>query len=70
MVVNCNGRIVAGNEAQSLQEHLGMALKEAPVVVAHLGDVAFIDSSGLGLLVRLLNSARSRGGVVGAASTR
>jgi anti-sigma B factor antagonist len=61
-VVNCNGRIVAGNETQSLQEQLGMAMREAPVVVAHLGEVAFIDSSGLGMLVRLLTSARSRGG--------
>ena len=41
-----------------------MALKEAPVVIAHLGGVAFIDSSGLGMLVRLMSSARTRGGDV------
>src|SRR5215467_5845921 len=62
MVVNCNGRIVAGKEALDLQEHLVMDLNEAPVVVVHLGEVGFIDSSGLGMLVRLLTSARSRGG--------
>ena len=62
VVLHCTGRIVAGNEAQSLHEHLVMALREAPVVVVDLGEVIFIDSSGLGLLVRLLTSARSRGG--------
>ena len=61
-VVNCSGRIVAGNEVQSLHDHLQISLKETSVIVVHLGDVTFIDSSGLGMLVRLLTSARSRGG--------
>jgi anti-sigma B factor antagonist len=61
-VVNCIGRIVAGSETEALHEHLAMALRETPVVVVHLGQVGFIDSSGLGMLVRQLTSARSRGG--------
>jgi anti-sigma B factor antagonist len=61
-VVICSGRIVAGNETQALLEHLAMSLRETPVVVVHLGEVGFIDSSGLGMLVRQLTSARSRGG--------
>jgi anti-sigma B factor antagonist len=61
-IVNCSGRIVAGAEVQALYDHLHMALQETPVIVIHLGEVSFIDSSGLGMLVRLLTSARSRGG--------
>lgn len=63
-VVNCNGRIVAGDETKALHDHLEMAVKETPVVVLHLGEVGFIDSSGIGALVRLLTYARSRGGDV------
>ena len=63
-VVNCNGRIVAGDETKALHDHLEMAVKETPVVVLHLGEVGFIDSSGIGTLVRLLTYARSRGGDV------
>lgn len=61
-VVNCAGRIVAGTEVQALHDHLQMGLKETPVIVVHLGEVTFVDSSGMGMLVRLLTSARSRGG--------
>lgn len=61
-VVNCSGRIVAGSEVQALHEHLQISLKETPVIVIHLGEVTFVDSSGLGMLVRMLTSARSRGG--------
>ena len=61
-VVNCAGRIVAGSEVQALHDHLHLSLTETPVVVVHLGEVVFIDSSGIGMLVRLLTSARSRGG--------
>lgn len=61
-IVNCNGRIVAGNEVQALHDHLQISLKETAVIVIHLGEVTFVDSSGLGMLVRLLTSARSRGG--------
>ncbi len=61
-VMHCSGRIVAGSEVQALHDHLHMGLKETPVIVVHLGEVTFVDSSGLGMLVRLLTSARSQGG--------
>jgi anti-sigma B factor antagonist len=64
LVVTCNGRIVAGAEAQSLHDHLKAALVEIPDVVLQLGQVKFIDSSGMGMLVRLAAWARSRGGDV------
>ena len=57
-IVQCNGRIVAGPEAESLREHVCGALQEHRDIVLHLGEVIFIDSSGLGMLVRLLTSTR------------
>jgi anti-anti-sigma factor len=62
LVVKCSGRIVAGDETQALHDHLKEATQETSDVVLHLGEVAFIDSSGLGMLVRLMTYTRSRGG--------
>lgn len=64
LVVTCSGRIVIGDEAQTLHAHLRSATPETPDIVLQLGAVTFIDSSGLGTLVRLMSYARSRGGDV------
>ncbi|MGA2022491.1 MAG: anti-sigma factor antagonist [Candidatus Sulfotelmatobacter sp.] len=57
-VVRCNGRIVAGEENESLRQHVSWLLRDRRCLVLHLGDVEFIDSSGLGTLVRSLTSTR------------
>jgi anti-sigma B factor antagonist len=57
-IVQCSGRIVAGPEAESLREHVCGILQDHRDIILHLGEVAFIDSSGLGMLVRLLTSTR------------
>jgi anti-sigma B factor antagonist len=56
-VVKCAGRIVEGDESAALQQHLDALMPTDPHIVLHLGDVEFIDSSGLGLLVRNLTRA-------------
>jgi anti-sigma B factor antagonist len=61
-VLKCSGRIVAGSESAALQEHIRKLQPEYNQFVLHLGDVQFIDSTGLGLIVRLLCSVRSRRG--------
>ena len=61
MVVQCTGRIVAGAEAQSLQFLLEKTWSRHREVVLQLEKVEFIDSSGLGALVRLNSTARSNG---------
>lgn len=61
-IVKCTGRIVAGQESDHLHREITELLPEHKHFVLHLGDVNFIDSSGLGLLVRLLASARSARG--------
>jgi len=57
-IVRCNGRIVAGHETESLRAHVAWLLRDRRAIVLHLGDVGFIDSSGLGTIVRSLTSTR------------
>jgi anti-sigma B factor antagonist len=57
-VVECAGRIVAGNETESLRTHISGMMRDRKNFVLHLGEVNFIDSSGLGAMVRLLTSTR------------
>jgi anti-sigma B factor antagonist len=61
-IVRCNGRIVTGNESESLRAHVAWLLHDRRAIVLHLGDVAFVDSSGLGTMVRTLTSVRQKGG--------
>ena len=61
-IIQCTGRIVAGGETELLRVHVSELLQERKGFVLHLGDVVFIDSSGLGTLVRLLTSARRASG--------
>jgi anti-sigma B factor antagonist len=61
MVVQCIGRIVAGAEVQSLQFLLEKVWPKHREVVLQLERVEFLDSSGLGALVRLISTARTNG---------
>jgi anti-anti-sigma factor len=69
VVIRCRGRIVAGAEAEALQVELerqtqipGTSLLTVKWVVLQLAEVDYIDSSGLGALVRMLNVLRAAGG--------
>lgn len=57
-IIRCSGRIVAGAENESLREQVRGLLPDRRDVVLDLNEVVFIDSSGLGTLVRLLTSVR------------
>lgn len=61
-VVSCNGRIVAGEESDTLREHVAWLLHDRRSIVLHLGEVTFVDSSGLGTIVRTLTSVRQAHG--------
>ena len=61
-IVRCNGRIVAGSESESLRAHVAWLLRDRRAIVLHLGEVGFIDSSGLGTMVRTLTSTRQAHG--------
>jgi anti-sigma B factor antagonist len=62
MVVQCIGRIVAGADVHSLQFLIEKVLPRHHEIVLQLEKIEFIDSSGLGALVRLSSTARASGG--------
>ncbi|MGH9523373.1 MAG: STAS domain-containing protein [Terriglobales bacterium] len=62
LIVQCQGRIVAGNEVFTLHSSIGDSIVKYGDVVLQLDQVDFVDSSGLGALVRLMQSARAKGG--------
>ena len=61
-IVRCKGRLVAGGESESLRTHVAWLLRDRRNIVLHLGDIVFIDSSGLGTMVRTLTSTRQARG--------
>lgn len=64
IVTTCRGRIVEGDESAPLLDHVARQLPHEPYIVLNLEAVEFIDSGGLGLLVRLRSRAQNAGGDV------
>lgn len=63
-IVDCNGRIVFGEESVAIRDFVKQALQQSKQIVLNLGGVNYIDSGGLGTLVGLYTSARGMGGTV------
>ena len=61
-IVKLQGRLVAGGEVETLRAHVAWLLRDRRAIVFHLGEVVFIDSSGLGTMVRALTSTRQARG--------
>jgi anti-sigma B factor antagonist len=57
-IVRCKGRLVAGGEVESLRSHIAWLLRDRRLIVLHLGEIVFVDSSGIGTMVRTLASTR------------
>jgi anti-sigma B factor antagonist len=62
VVLRCQGRIVAGAEVNALQTQLDKHTVLRKRVVLNLAEVDYIDSSGVGALVRAYGVLRSSGG--------
>ena len=62
VIVRCKGRITVGAEIAALQQELEKLTVLTKKVVLQLGEVSFLDSVGLGALVRQLNTLRAKGG--------
>ena len=62
VVVRCRGRIVSGDEARFLQSELERLAQLTTNVVLELAEVTYMDSGGLGTLVRLLGVRRAARG--------
>jgi anti-anti-sigma factor len=61
-VIRCNGRIVVGDEVSLLQQEVEKHRLETQQYLLELGEVSYLDSGGLGALVRLAGMLRSRRG--------
>lgn len=57
LVMNCHGKIVAGNEVFTLHAQGSDAIEKYGDVVLQLDHIEFIDSRGLGALMRLVQGA-------------
>ncbi|HKH69953.1 MAG TPA: anti-sigma factor antagonist [Vicinamibacterales bacterium] len=61
-VITCRGRLVMGEEADALLKRIDDLLPINSRILLHLGEVDFIDSGGLGLLVRCLTRVQNAAG--------
>ena len=59
-VLRISGRIVLGDDLALLDQKIAAALKESAELIINLGGVDYVDSSGLGALVRHVTAARAR----------
>ena len=53
-VVQCDGEVVEGAASAALRQHVTDVLRHTPAIVLDFRGVHFIDSSGLGVLIRIL----------------
>lgn len=61
-VLRCQGRIITGDEVRSLQQEVEKQTLGTKKVILNLAEVNFIDSGGLGALVRLCRVLRNARG--------
>jgi anti-sigma B factor antagonist len=61
-VVTCRGRLVSGAEADALLKLIDDLLPISSRILLHLGEIDFIDSGGLGLLMRCLTRVQNASG--------
>ncbi len=63
LVLDLRGRLVLGHETEALRKKFGEALEaDSLKILVDLGEVTYIDSSGLSTLVAGFVSARKHGG--------
>ena len=62
LAIECNGRIVFGDESSMLRDEVKKAIGDGQKrVVLNLAEINYIDSGGLGTLVALHTTARNAG---------
>lgn len=62
MLIRCQGRIIAGVEVQALQQEIEKHTLETKKFVLHMAEIKFVDSSGLGAMVRHAGVLRAHHG--------
>jgi anti-sigma B factor antagonist len=65
LAIECDGRIVFGEESSLLRDEVKRAIADGHKrIVLNLGEVNYIDSGGLGTLVALHIAAHNAGGTI------
>jgi anti-sigma B factor antagonist len=65
LAIECNGRIVFGEESAMLRDEVKKAIADGQKrIVLNLSQVNYIDSGGLGTLVALHTTAHNAGGTI------
>jgi anti-sigma B factor antagonist len=65
LAIECDGRIVFGEESSLLRDEVKKAIAEGQKrIVLNLKEINYIDSGGLGTLVALHTTAHNAGGVI------
>ncbi len=65
VAIECNGRIVFGEESSLLREEVKKVIADGNQrIVLNLGEVNYIDSGGLGTLVALHTTAHNAGATI------
>jgi anti-sigma B factor antagonist len=64
LVVNCDGRIVFGEESAELRDKVKALIAQNKRIILNLSGVTYIDSGGLGTLVSLYTTAHNAGGAI------
>jgi len=64
VVVDCEGRIIFGEESADLRDTMKMLIGQSKRIVLNLAGVTYIDSGGLGTLVALYTTAHNAGGSI------
>jgi anti-sigma B factor antagonist len=62
VVLSCRGRITTGEESRALQQEVEKLTLGTKNVVLNVAEVGFVDSGGIGMLVRIFRSLRTHGG--------
>jgi len=62
VVIRCQGRIVTGDETVSLQKEIERYSPITKKIVLQLAEVKYVDSGGLGALVRVMGTLRAQHG--------
>ena len=64
LILDCTGRMVSGEDLDSVKEAVKQLVSTTSAVVVNLDTVSYVDSEGLGVLVGIHTSVRNRGGKV------
>jgi anti-anti-sigma factor len=62
VIIRCKGRVVSGDESRHLQQEIERLTPLTKNVVLHLAEVTYLDSGGLGSLVRIYGVLRAARG--------